>query len=66
MFFNLFIKFVQQVGLETIHESRDYEITTWELNILGFRFYVEDNEYGMWARLTLGGHVLYDTLALSI
>jgi len=60
MFFNLFVSFVQKVGLETIHESWNYETTAWEINVLGLTFYVEDNEYGMWARLTLGGHILYD------
>ena len=60
MFFDLFVLFVQKVGLETIHESWNYETTTWEKNVLGLRFYVEDNEYGMWARLTLCGHILYD------
>ena len=60
MFFDLFVLFVQKVGLETIHESWNYETTTWEKNVLGLRFYVEDNEYGMWARLTFCGHILYD------
>ena len=60
MFFDLFVLFVQKVGLETIHESWGYETTTWEIDFLGLRFYVEDNEYGMWARLTLGGRILYD------
>jgi len=60
MFFNLFVSFVQKVGLETIRNSWNYETTTWEINFLGLRFYVEDNEYGMWARLTLGEHILYD------